>query len=252
MVFLEKNMLTNNNQIVLKNIYKNFGNINALKNISISTNSGEIHCILGDNGAGKSTLVNIISGVFHADQGKYIVNDEEVNFSNPREAIEAGISTVYQNLAIIPIMNIYRNFFLGNEPLHNNYFNMIDKEFAINTTKKELRKFDISIDDPKRSAETLSGGERQILAIARALYFGAKILILDEPTSALGVRESTKVVEQITQLKENNINVILVSHNIEQAFSLGDEFFIFKNGELVGQFNKLETSVNKLRSILEK
>ena len=188
MVFLEKNMLTNNNQIVLKNIYKNFGNINALKNISISTNSGEIHCILGDNGAGKSTLVNIISGVFHADQGKYIVNDEEVNFSNPREAIEAGISTVYQNLAIIPIMNIYRNFFLGNEPLHNNYFNMIDKEFAINTTKKELRKFDISIDDPKRSAETLSGGERQILAIARALYFGAKILILDEPTSALGVK----------------------------------------------------------------
>ena len=252
MVFLEKNMLTNNNQIVLKNIYKNFGNINALKNISISTNSGEIHCILGDNGAGKSTLVNIISGVFHADQGKYIVNDEEVNFSNPREAIEAGISTVYQNLAIIAIMNIYRNFFLGNEPLHNNYFNMIDKEFAINTTKKELRKFDISIDDPKRSAETLSGGERQILAIARALYFGAKILILDEPTSALGVKESNKVVEQIIQLKNKNINVILVSHNIDQAFMIGDKFFIIKNGELVGEFDKLATSANKLRTILEK
>ena len=252
MVFLEKNMLTNNNQIVLKNIYKNFGNINALKNISISTNSGEIHCILGDNGAGKSTLVNIISGVFHADQGKYIVNDDEVNFSNPREAIEAGISTVYQNLAIIPIMNIYRNFFLGNEPLHNNYFNMIDKEFAINTTKKELRKFDISIDDPKRSAETLSGGERQILAIARALYFGAKILILDEPTSALGVKESNKVVEQIIQLKNKNINVILVSHNIDQAFMIGDKFFIIKNGELVGEFDKLATSANKLRTILEK
>ena len=252
MVFLEKNMLTNNNQIVLKNIYKNFGNINALKNISISTNSGEIHCILGDNGAGKSTLVNIISGVFHADQGKYIVNDEEVNFSNPREAIEAGISTVYQNLAIIPIMNIYRNFFLGNEPLHNNYFNMIDKEFAINTTKKEFRKFDISIDDPKRTAETLSGGERQILAIARALYFGAKILILDEPTSALGVKESNKVVEQIIQLKNKNINVILVSHNIDQAFMIGDKFFIIKNGELVGEFDKLATSANKLRTILEK
>ena len=252
MVFLEKNMLTNNNQIVLKNIYKNFGNINALKNISISTNSGEIHCILGDNGAGKSTLVNIISGVFHADQGKYIVNDEEVNFSNPREAIEAGISTVYQNLAIIPIMNIYRNFFLGNEPIHNNYLNMMDKEFAIDTTKKELRKFDISIDNPKRSAGTLSGGERQILAIARALYFGAKILILDEPTSALGVKESNKVVEQIIQLKNKNINVILVSHNIDQAFMIGDKFFIIKNGELVGEFDKLATSANKLRTILEK
>ena len=245
-------MHTVNNQIVLKNIYKNFGNISALKDISMVTNSGKIHCILGDNGAGKSTLVNIISGVFHADQGKYIVNDEEVNFSNPREAIEAGISTVYQNLAIIPIMNIYRNFFLGNEPLHNNYFNMIDKEFAINTTKKELRKFDISIDDPKRSAETLSGGERQILAIARALYFGAKILILDEPTSALGVKESNKVVEQIIQLKNKNINVILVSHNIDQAFMIGDKFFIIKNGELVGEFDKLATSANKLRTILEK
>ena len=245
-------MHTINNQIVLKNIYKNFGNISALKDISMVTNSGKIHCILGDNGAGKSTLVNIISGVFHADQGKYIVNDEEVNFSNPREAIEAGISTVYQNLAIIPIMNIYRNFFLGNEPLHNNYFNMIDKEFAINTTKKELRKFDISIDDPKRSAETLSGGERQILAIARALYFGAKILILDEPTSALGVKESNKVVEQIIQLKNKNINVILVSHNIDQAFMIGDKFFIIKNGELVDEFDKLATSANKLRTILEK
>ena len=252
MVFLEKNMLTNNNQIVLKNVYKNFGNINALKNISMSTNSGEIHCILGDNGAGKSTLVNIISGVFRADQGKYIVNDDEVNFSKPREAIEAGISTVYQNLAIIPIMNIYRNFFLGNEPIHKNYFNMIDKEFAIKTTKKELRKFDINIDNPKRPAETLSGGERQILAIARSLYFGAKILILDEPTSALGVKESNKVIEQIIQLKNKNINVILISHNIDQAFMIGDKFFIIKNGELVGKFVKADTSVNKLRTILEK
>lgn len=252
MAFLERNMLTNNNQIVLKNIYKNFGNINALKNISMSTNSGKIHCILGDNGAGKSTLVNIVSGVFRADQGKYVVNDDEVSFSSPREAIEAGISTVYQNLAIIPIMNIYRNFFLGNEPIHNNYLNMMDKEFAIDTTKKELRKFDISIDNPKRSAGTLSGGERQILAIARALYFGAKILILDEPTSALGVKESNKVVEQIIQLKNKNINVILVSHNIDQAFMIGDKFFIIKNGELVGEFDKPDTSSNKLRTILEK
>ena len=245
-------MRTDNNQIVLKNIYKNFGNISALKDISMVTDSGKVHCILGDNGAGKSTLVNIISGVFLSDKGEYRVNDKIAQFETPREAIDAGISTVYQNLAIITIMNIYRNFFLGNEPINNKYFNMIDKEFAIDTTIRELKKFDINIEDPKRSAGTLSGGERQILAIARALYFGAKILILDEPTSALGVKESNKVVEQIIQLKEQNINVILVSHNIEQAISLGDEFFIFKNGELVGKFNKLETSANTLRSILEK
>jgi len=244
-------MHTFNNQIVLKNIYKNFGNISALKNISMVTDSGKIHCILGDNGAGKSTLVNIISGVFQPDQGEYKVNEKRVLFKNPRQALNTGISTVYQNLAIIPIMNIYRNFFLGNEPIRG-HLNTINKDFAIETTIKELKKFDINIEDAKRPAGTLSGGQRQILAIARALYFGAKILILDEPTSALGVRESAKVVEQIAQLKEHNINVILVSHNIEQAFSLGDEFFIFKNGELVGQFNKLETSSNKLRSILEK
>ena len=244
-------MHTVNNQIVLKNIYKNFGTISALKNISMVTDSGKIHCILGDNGAGKSTLVNIISGVFQPDQGEYKVNEKRALFKNPRQALNAGISTVYQNLAIIPIMNIYRNFFLGNEPIHG-YLNTINKDYAIETTVKELKKFDINIEDAKRPAGTLSGGERQILAIARALYFGAKILILDEPTSALGVRESSKVVEKISQLKEHNINVILVSHNIEQAFSLGDEFFIFKNGELVGQFNKIETSAKKLRSILEK
>ena len=244
-------MHTVNNQIVLKNIYKNFGNISALKDISMVTNSGKIHCILGDNGAGKSTLVNIISGVFQPDDGEYSVNEKRALFKNPRQALDAGISTVYQNLAIIPIMNIYRNFFLGNEPIRG-HLNTINKDFAIETTIKELKKFDINIEDAKRPAGTLSGGQRQILAIARALYFGAKILILDEPTSALGVRESAKVVEQIAQLKEHNINVILVSHNIEQAFSLGDEFFIFKNGELVGQFNKLETSANKLRSFLEK
>ena len=244
-------MHTASNQIVLRNIYKNFGSINALKDISMVTDSGKIHCILGDNGAGKSTLVNIISGVFQPDQGEYTVNEKRALFKDPRQALDAGIATVYQNLAIIPIMNIYRNFFLGNEPIHGR-LNIINKDFAIETTVKELKKFDIHIEDAKRAAGTLSGGQRQILAIARALYFGAKILILDEPTSALGVRESAKVVEQIAQLREHNINVILVSHNIEQAFSLGDEFFIFKNGELVGQFNKLETSANKLRSILEK
>ena len=119
MGFSGKNMRTVNNQIVLKNIYKNFGNISALKDVSMVTDAGKVHCILGDNGAGKSTLVNIISGVFHSDKGEYRVNDKLARFANPREAIDAGISTVYQNLAIIPIMNIYRNFFLGNEPINN-------------------------------------------------------------------------------------------------------------------------------------
>ena len=144
-------MHTVNNQIVLKNIYKNFGTINALKDISIVTHSGKIHCILGDNGAGKSTLVNIISGVFQPDRGEYTVNEKRVLFKDPRQALDAGISTVYQNLAIIPIMNIYRNFFLGNEPIHGR-LNTINKDFAIETTVKELKKFDISSEDAKRAA----------------------------------------------------------------------------------------------------
>jgi len=252
MAVLRKSTSMNSNRLDLYNIYKNFGNVKALKNVSMNTNSGQINCILGDNGAGKSTLVNIISGVFQQDEGEYKINDEIVSFSSPMEAMNAGISTVYQNLAIIPIMNIYRNFFLGQEPTRKGFFKTFDKEFAIHATIEELKKFDIKIENPKRAAGTLSGGERQILAIARALYFGAKILILDEPTSALGVKESNKVVDQIISLKDQNINVILISHNIEQAFMLSDKFFIIKNGDMIEQFEKDQTSVNGLRKILEK
>ena len=252
MELLEKNMFMDNTRLELKSIYKNFGNVVALKNISMTTNSGQINCILGDNGAGKSTLVNIISGVFKQSKGQYKINGETVSFLNPLDAINAGISTVYQSLAIIPILSIYRNFFLGQEPIKNNIFKTFDKDFATTTTTQQLKKFDINIEDPKRMAGTLSGGERQILAISRALYFGAKILILDEPTSALGVKESNKVVEQITNLKKQNINVILISHNIDQAFVLGDKFFVIKNGDLVAQLEKSETSAKSLRKILEK
>ena len=225
MEVLEKSTFMNINQLELDSIYKNFGNVKALKNISMSTSSGQINCILGDNGAGKSTLVNILSGVFQQDRGEYKIDGEVVSFSSPMEAMSAGISTVYQNLA---------------------------KEFAIKTTIEELEKFDIKLENPRRAAGTLSGGERQILAIARALYFGAKTLILDEPTSALGVKESNKVVDQIISLKNQNINVILISHNIDQAFMLGDKFFIIKNGNMVEQFDKEQTSVDNLRTILGK
>ena len=215
------------NQISLKNIHKTFGSVRALRNVSITTDPGNIHCILGDNGAGKSSLVNIISGVFQPDEGEYHINGEQVEFYRPRQAIRAGISTVYQDLAIIPIMSIYRNFFLGNEPIKNNFLRIIDKGLAIDTTFRELERFGISCNDVRRPAGTLSGGERQCVAIARALYFGAKVLILDEPTSALGVKESAKVLEQISLLKTKGINVILISHNIEQSFQVGDKFFIF-------------------------
>ena len=180
MEYLEKNMSqVENGQLQLTNIYKSFGSVRALNDVSISTGPGKIHCILGDNGAGKSTLVNIISGVLTADSGEYLVNGKKVNFSTPKQALNAGISTVYQNLAIIPMLSIYRNFYLGNEPVKDNYFKFMNKDLAISTTKQELAKFGVTVNDVKRPAGTLSGGQRQCLAIARALYFGAKVLILD-------------------------------------------------------------------------
>jgi simple sugar transport system ATP-binding protein len=253
MEYLEKNMSqVENGQLQLTNIYKSFGSVRALNDISILTGPGKIHCILGDNGAGKSTLVNIISGVLTADSGEYLVNGEKIIFSNPKQALNAGISTVYQNLAIIPMLSIYRNFYLGNEPVKNNYFKFMDKDLAISTTKQELTKFGVTVNDVKRQAGTLSGGQRQCLAIARALYFGAKVLILDEPTSALGVKESANVLNQLVLLKEQGINIVLVSHIIDHAYEVGDLFFILKMGELVGSYDKNDLSPKILRSILSK
>jgi len=253
MEYLEKNMSqVENGQLQLTNIYKSFGSVRALNDISILTGPGKIHCILGDNGAGKSTLVNIISGVLTADSGEYLVNGVKVIFSNPKQALNAGISTVYQNLAIIPMLSIYRNFYLGNEPVKNNYFKFMDKDLAISTTKQELTKFGVTVNDVKRQAGTLSGGQRQCLAIARALYFGAKVLILDEPTSALGVKESANVLNQLVLLKEQGINIVLVSHIIDHAYEVGDLFFILKMGELVSSYDKNDVSPKILRSILSK
>jgi simple sugar transport system ATP-binding protein len=253
MEYLEKNMSqVKNGQLQLTNICKSFGSVRALKDVSITTEPGKIHCILGDNGAGKSTLVNIISGVLTADSGEYLVNGEKIIFSNPKQALNAGISTVYQNLAIIPMLSIYRNFYLGNEPVKNNYFKFMDKVLAISTTKQELTKFGVTVNNVKRQAGTLSGGQRQCLAIARALYFGAKVLILDEPTSALGVKESANVLNQLVLLKEQGINIVLVSHIIDHAYEVGDLFFILKMGELVGSYDKNDVSPKILRSILSK
>ena len=253
MEYLEKNMSqVENGQLKLTNIYKSFGSVRALNDVSIFTEPGKIHCLLGDNGAGKSTLVNIISGVLTADSGEYLVNGEKVNFSTPKQALNAGISTVYQNLAIIPMLSIYRNFYLGNEPIKNNYLKFMDKDLAISTTKQELTKFGVTVNDVKRPAGTLSGGQRQCLAIARALYFGAKVLILDEPTSALGVKESANVLNQLALLKEQGINIVLVSHIIDHAYDVGDLFFILKMGELAGSYDKNDVSPKILHSILSK
>jgi simple sugar transport system ATP-binding protein len=222
-------------------VSKYFGNVIALQDISMSVHPGEVMCLLGDNGAGKSTLIKILSGVYQPDQGRMLVDGKEVRFNSPRDALAHGIATVYQDLAMIPLMSISRNFFLGSEPLTGwGPLRRFDVEFADQVTRQELAKMGISIRDTAQPVGTLSGGERQSVAIARAVYFGARVLILDEPTSALGVKEAGIVLRYIAQARARGIGVIFITHNVHHAYPIGDRFTILNRGRSYGTFTKAE------------
>ena len=217
--------------VELRNVSKFFGNVTALDDVSIDIHYGEVHCLLGDNGAGKSTLIKIISGVFKPDKGEMLVDSQQVDFSSPREALDHGIATVYQDLAMIPLMSISRNFFLGTEPLTGWWpFRRFDLKHADQVTRDELSKMGIYVRDTDQPVGTLSGGERQSVAIARAVYHGAKVLILDEPTAALGVKEAGVVLRYVAQARARGIAVILITHNVHHAFPIADRFTILNRG----------------------
>ncbi len=231
----------------VQNISKFFGSVIALKDVSMFVRPGEVTCLLGDNGAGKSTLIKVLSGVHKPDEGVYRYQGEEVNFSSPRDALDLGIATVYQDLAMIPLMSIWRNFFLGSEPTVGwGPFRRFDIEFAKRTTREELGKMGIDIRDPDQPVGTLSGGERQSVAIARAVYFGAKVLILDEPTAALGVKQAGVVLRYIVQAKQRGIGVIFITHNPHHAYPVGDHFVILRRGQIYGDFTKDEIPLEQL------
>ena len=226
-----------------QNVSKFFGSVIALYNISITLHPGEVMCLLGDNGAGKSTLIKILSGVHRPSQGHYLVEGKEVHFSSPRDALAAGIATVYQDLAMIPLMGISRNFFLGSEPIVGRWpFRRFDVEFADRVTRQELGKMGIQVRDTSQPVGTLSGGERQCVAIARAVYFGAKVLILDEPTAALGVKEAGVVLRYIAQARARGLGVIFITHNVHHAYPIGDRFTLLNRGRSYGTFKKSEVS----------
>jgi len=186
--------------IELQRISKFFGGVIALQNVTTSVQAGEVTCVLGDNGAGKSTFIKILAGVHSHDDGHLLMEGHPVKFSSPREAKAAGIATVYQDLAMAPLMSIWRNFFLGSEP--TTLFGTIDVRTAKRVAVEELAKMGIDVRDPEQAVGTLSGGERQSVAIARAVYFGAKVLILDEPTAALGVKQSGVVLKYIVAARD--------------------------------------------------
>jgi simple sugar transport system ATP-binding protein len=226
---------------------KRFGAVVALDGVSLDVAPGEVLALLGDNGAGKSTLIKILSGVHKPDEGELLLEGEPTRFASPREAKDAGIATVYQDLATVPLMAIWRNFFLGSEPLKGaGPLRRIDIKQAKSVMREEMAKMGIDVRDPDQMVGTLSGGERQAVAIARAVYFGAKLLILDEPTSALGVKQSGVVLRYIVQARDRGLGVIFITHNPHHAWPVGDRFVVLNRGRMLGAWDKGEISRDEL------
>jgi simple sugar transport system ATP-binding protein len=226
---------------------KRYGSIIALRDVSADVPAGSVTCVLGDNGAGKSTLIKILSGVHQHDEGALEIDGEPVRLASPRDALDRGIATVYQDLALVPLMAVWRNFFLGAEPTRGfGPFRRFDVDLARRTTKAELAAMGIDIRDTDQPIGQLSGGERQSVAIARAVYFGARVLILDEPTSALGVKQAGVVLRYIVQARERGLAVVFITHNPHHAYPVGDRFLILNRGRAIGNYAKSEISRDEL------
>lgn len=222
--------------VELREASKYFGNVVALEQVSISARPREVLCLLGDNGAGKSTLIKILSGVHRPDHGSLWVDGSEVQFSSPRDAVAAGIATVYQDLALFPLMSIARNFIVGNEPGRGpGMLAGIDFKHADAIVRQKLLEIGITVRSTSELVGTLSGGERQSLAIARAEHLGARLLILDEPTSALGVKEASIVLKHVLRARAAGLGVILITHNVHHAYVVGDRFVFLKHGRVTDE-----------------
>lgn len=246
-------MTTNTNSPLLqmKDIEKHFGAVIALAGVSIDLFPGECHCLLGDNGAGKSTFIKTMSGVYKPTRGEILFEGRPMQFGDPRDAIAAGIATVHQHLAMIPLMSVARNFFMGNEPLRKvGPMKFFDHDFANSVTMDEMRKMGINLRGPDQAVGTLSGGERQTVAIARAVYFGAKVLILDEPTSALGVRQTANVLATINKVRKQGIGVVFITHNVRHAMAVGDRFTVLNRGKTMGTALRGEIAPEQLQDLM--
>ncbi|MGV9339935.1 ATP-binding cassette domain-containing protein [Streptomyces sp. NPDC003688] len=212
---------------------KSYGNVRALHGVDLTVEAGRVACVLGDNGAGKSTLIKIISGLHRHTEGQFLVDGEPVSFDSPRDALAKGIAAVYQDLATVPLMPVWRNFFLGSELTKGPWpLRRLDIARMKETADRELRAMGIALDDLEQPIGTLSGGQRQCVAIARAVYFGARVLILDEPTAALGVKQSGVVLKYIAAARERGLGVIFITHNPHHAYMVGDHFSVLRLGTL--------------------
>ena len=237
--------------IQMKDIQKHFGSVIALAGVSVDIFPGECHCLLGANGAGKSTFIKTMSGVHKPTHGEIIFEGQPMNFEDPRDSIAAGIATVYQDLAMIPLMSVSRNFFMGNEPTKTVAgFPFYDKEYAARVTMEEMSRMGINLRGPDQAVGTLSGGERQTVAIARAVHFGAKVLILDEPTSALGVRQTSNVLATIDKVRKQDIAVVFITHNVRHAMAVGDRFTVLNRGKTLGTAQRGQITPEELQDLM--
>ena len=246
--------MTGNDDYILQleNVSKFFGTVIALQEVTLRLRRGEVHCLLGDNGAGKSTLIKTLAGVHSPSRGRYLVEGKEVRFASPREALDHGIATVYQDLALVPLMSVARNFFAGREPVRKllGLIPVMDIAHAARVSEEKLAEMGIHIRSPHQAVGTMSGGERQCLAIARAIHFGAKVLILDEPTAALGVKQSCNVLKLIHTARARGISVIFITHNVHHAYPIGDSFTLLNRGQSMGTFCKDELSKETLLDMM--
>lgn len=233
----------------LRNVGKRYGNVLALSEVTMDVDTGRVSCVLGDNGAGKSTLIKIIAGLHKHDEGEFLIRGQAVHLTSPRQSLDAGIAAVYQDLAVVPLMPIWRNFFLGSE-LTSSRVGSLNTKSMKQITKAQLLEMGIDLRDVDQPIGTLSGGERQCVAIARAVYFGAKALILDEPTAALGVKQSGVVLKYILRARDRGLGVIFITHNPHHAFPVGDRFLILKRGKSIGYFEKTEITLAGLTGMM--
>ncbi len=225
------------------NIWKMFGRVTALKGVDLVVNRREVVGLLGDNGAGKSTLAKIISGVYQPDRGELYFEGRRVVWRSPRESREAGIEMLYQDLALIDVLSVSRNFFLGREPVRRfGPFKFLDFRTMNTQSLESVRKVGINLRSPAVRASALSGGEKQAVAFARSMFFGMKLVILDEPTANLSVRESHRVLELVKDLRDRGLSIIFITHNIYHVYEVADRFVILDRGVKIAEYEKGEVT----------
>jgi simple sugar transport system ATP-binding protein len=236
-----------------RGISKRFGRIEALRNVDLGLGTAEVLALLGDNGAGKSTLIKVLNGLFRPDRGQILWEGKPVRFSSPRDAYELGIATVYQDLAVVDLMSIYRNMFLGREQEITRGvwpFRWLDRKRAKREARAALAEIGIDIRNPNETVALMSGGERQSIAIARGVHFSARLLILDEPTSALSLKQSAHVLKSIEQARDKGLAVIVISHNVHHVYPVADRFVILSHGQSIAEFKRGERSKEEVSDLI--